>query len=48
VGTMLQYQYSIEDDLITLTVQYEYPHNLPDGNAENIKEKWEIILTKLK
>ena len=44
---MLSYQFSINEETLTLGITHCYHNNLPRGTSERIEEKWTIILKKL-
>ena len=46
-GDMLQYRYSVNDNIITLVFEHDYAYNQPDGQEEPVNEKWIITLKKV-
>ena len=46
IGTALQYQYSIDGGLLTLTSTCSYTSNAMEGNRKNIVETWVFTLKK--
>ena len=46
VGVILQYQYNINNGLLSLTTKQNYKNRTPEGVIEDITEKWTLILIK--
>ena len=46
VGVMLQYLYSINEGILTLTLVHNYVHNLSVRDTERIAETWTITLKR--
>jgi hypothetical protein len=46
-GDMLQYRYSLTDNIITLLFEHDYAYNQPEEQEELANEKWIITLKKI-
>ena len=48
LGAIMQYNYVIKDDVLTLTTTHKYHWNQTAGRTESIEEKWNMTLKKQK
>lgn len=45
-GAIFLYGYILSENTLTMTVTHKYGYNTPEGQVENIEEKWTIVLNK--
>ena len=45
-GIMQRYQYTLNDDMLSLTIVQRYEKNLPTGGVEQVVETWTMNLKK--
>ena len=48
LGAIMQYNFVIKDDVLTLTTSHKYHWNQASGRTESIEEKWNMTLKKQK